>query len=181
MNFVVLLGLNCALACLCLASVSPLAAGYMLSGGNSWRLYFYVILAFSIAMFLAAFLFFEETSYDRARVVAAESNIMGPTANHEHEKGQETRTEVVGHPALIPNRKSYIQTLSLRGRLDREIPLFTTIWRSFTYLLVPQALWVITTYGIYIGQGAFAIGFSFPIKIMAPPYNWDVVSRTIQR
>lgn len=64
-----------------------------------------------------------------------------------------------------------------------------TMVRSFTYLLVPPVFWVITTYGkfmsivhlefsdpfagIYIGLGALTFNYTFPIKIVAPPYNWS--------
>ena len=44
--------------------------------------------------------------------------------------------------------------------------------RSFTYLLVPSTFWVITTYGIFIGLCGFSFSFVFPLKIVAPPYNW---------
>ncbi|RYO96282.1 hypothetical protein DL764_007497 [Monosporascus ibericus] len=50
------------------------------------------------------------------------------------------------------------------------------MWRSFTYFLVPQVFWVITTFGINIGLGALTFNYVFPIKITAPPYNWPVSS-----
>jgi hypothetical protein len=48
--------------------------------------------------------------------------------------------------------------------------------RSLTYLLVPSTLWVITTYGIFIGLCGFSFNFVFPLKIVAPPYNWPQTS-----
>lgn len=45
-----------------------------------------------------------------------------------------------------------------------------------TYFLVPQVLWVVTSFGIVIGLGGLSFNFVFPIKITAPPYNWPVVS-----
>ncbi|EME87662.1 uncharacterized protein MYCFIDRAFT_212975 [Pseudocercospora fijiensis CIRAD86] len=39
----------------------PLYAGYMLAGGESWRLYFYVEIAFAAVVLILAFLFVEET------------------------------------------------------------------------------------------------------------------------
>lgn len=152
----------------------------MLNGGYSWRLFFYVCLAFAIALFILAFLFVEETSYDRKAALAAEvAHSEQPSLQ---EKGGSDQIETTVDPAAprphesIPLRKSYAQTLSIKGRIDNKVPFFVTMLRSFSYYLVPQALWVITTYGICIGLGGFAIGFTFPLLVMAPPYNWDVVS-----
>jgi hypothetical protein len=33
-------------------------------------------------------------------------------------------------------------------------------------------LWVITSYGIYIGLGALVFNYTFPIIIVQPPYGW---------
>ncbi len=152
----------------------------MLNGGYSWRLFFYVCLAFSIALLILAFLFVEESAYDRKAALAAEA------VSSEHpalqEKGGSDQIETTVYPATtrapesIPLRKTYTQTLSLKGHFDPNLRLFVTMVRSFSYFLVPQALWVITTYGICIGLGGFAIGFTFPLLVTAPPYNWDVVS-----
>lgn len=152
----------------------------MLNGGHSWRLYFYVVLAFAVALFILAFIFAEETSYDRKAAIASESLASNPFEGQEKESPDrtETVTRQTTPPEFLPLRKSYLQTLSPFGRYDRSVPFFATMLRSFTYFLVPQALWVITTYGIYIGIGAFVIAFTFPLKIVQPPYNWDVVSTT---
>ncbi len=159
----------------------------MLNGGYSWRLYFYVCLAFAIALLVLAFFFVEETSYDREAVIAAET-LSSSSEPSGQEKGFSHQAESVGgggdgglngsfsSPSFIPRRKTYTQTLSLAGKHDAKVPFFMSMARSFTYFLVPQALWVITTYGINIGLGAFVMGFTFPLKIVAPPYNWDVVS-----
>ena len=48
--------------------------------------------------------------------------------------------------------------------------------RSFTYFLVPQVLWVVTSFGIYIGLGALAFNYTFPLKITAPPYSWSTTN-----
>jgi hypothetical protein len=48
--------------------------------------------------------------------------------------------------------------------------------RSLTYLLVPSTFWVITTYGIFIGLCGFSFNFVFPLKIVAPPYNWPATN-----
>jgi hypothetical protein len=76
----------------------------------------------------------------------------------------------------IPLRKTYLQTLSVKGRVDHTVSFCMTILRSFTYFLVPQVLWVITTFGIVIGLGSIVINFTFLILIVAPPYNWNIVS-----
>ena len=47
-----------------------------------------------------------------------------------------------------------------------------TAIRSFSYFLVPSVVWVATSFGIYIGLGALAFNYTFPSKIVAPPYNW---------
>ncbi|KAJ3573453.1 hypothetical protein NPX13_g4692 [Xylaria arbuscula] len=75
-----------------------------------------------------------------------------------------------------PPRKSFVKTLSLIGRTDHDVPFFLMMARSFTYLLVPQALWVIASYGINIGLLGLAYSFTFPILITSPPYNWTINS-----
>lgn len=158
--------------CLCLGATGPLYAGYMLAGGYSWRLFFYVEFAFACLLFILAFLFVEETWYKRdamkARLGAA------VTTNTEPEKGVETDSAEVSPAA--PERKSFVSTLKPWGVYDREAPFFMTALRSFSYFLVPSVFWVVATYGIYIGLGALAFNFTFPIKIVAPPYNWSQVS-----
>ena len=149
----------------------------MLTGGYSWRLYFYVVLAFALALFILALFFVEETSYDREAAITAETALAERLGSHE--KPTTAHGEILIDQSTqehIHARKSYLQALSLKGRLDPDVPIFTTMIRSFTYFLVPQALWVITTYGINIGLGAFALSFTFPIKMVQPPYNWDIVS-----
>lgn len=158
--------------CLCLGATGPLYAGYMLAGGYSWRLFFYVEFAFACALFILAFFFVEETWYKRdemkARIVAAADQ-----ASTEKGVGSDLR-EV---PSGILPRKSFVETLKPWGVYDRESPFFLTSIRSFSYFLVPSVFWVVATYGIYIGLGALAFNYTFPIKIVAPPYNWSEVSR----
>lgn len=110
----------------------------------------------------------------------AESGSEDLSGTHSQDKSvQEKRSQPGQEEAsvrgteTIPTRKSFLQTLSPLGRYDPEVPFFMTIARSFTYFLVPQAMWVITSFGIYIGLGAFAFNYTFPIKITAPPYNWS--------
>ncbi|KAI1139892.1 MFS general substrate transporter [Hypoxylon sp. FL0543] len=181
--------------CLCLGTFAALPAGYMLSAGYGWRLFFYVYFAFAMALLLLAFIFVEETSYKRQASAAPTSppNDSEKEGAHEIENGSQQAD-------LVPPRKSFVQTLSLWGKVDSDVPFFTTMLRSFTYFLVPQSLWVITTFGInvcyvtihvlvfmlcllpkleriaLIGLSALAFSYTFPILIVAPPYNWPVTN-----
>ena len=125
--------------CLCLGSTGPLYAGYMLAGGYSWRLYFYVIFAFACALFILAFIFVEETSYKREEM----KMILGAATVSSDEKGFSSVHEIAA-----PERKRFLATLKPWSSIDKEAPFFMTMVRSFTYLLVPPVFWVITTYGI---------------------------------
>jgi len=128
----VLVSSDTRIAALCLASITPLAAGYMLNGGYSWRLYFYVCLAFALAIFILAFFFVEETSYNRKAAIAAESALSelpsptekGPTADQ-----SETVVQTNSNSELVPERRTYLQTLSLAGHVDHDIPFFMTMVR----------------------------------------------------
>lgn len=153
----------------------------MLIEPYSWRLYFYVVLAFSLVLFILAFLFVEETSYDRKAQIHAEIQ-SEESISHDAEKSNDT-TQVHADNlttsatrVTIPARKPFLKTLALWGTIDHRVPYFKTMARSFTYFLVPQVLWVITSFGIYIGLGAFAFNYTFPLKITSPPYNWTEVS-----
>ncbi|KAI0880092.1 major facilitator superfamily domain-containing protein [Annulohypoxylon maeteangense] len=158
--------------CLCLGTFGSLPAGYMLAAGYGWRLFFYVEFAFAMALLILAFFFVEETSYNRAAFTSPSTppNEIEKEGLSEIEKGSQQADLVV------PPRKSLLQTLSLWGRVDNDVPFFTTMIRSFTYFLVPQSLWVITTFGINIGLSALALSYTFPILIVSPPYNWAVTN-----
>ncbi|KKY27066.1 putative serine threonine kinase 16 [Phaeomoniella chlamydospora] len=154
------------LVCLCLGATGPLYAGYMLAGGYSWRLYFYVIFAFACVLFIVAFVFVEESMYNREGMMA----ILGAAVSRDvdHEKSSSTTHEIV-----TPPRRSFVATMKPWSTINRDAPFFMTAIRSFTYFLVPCVFWVIATYGIYIGLGALTFNYTFPIKIVAPPYNWS--------
>ncbi|KAL2014373.1 hypothetical protein VTN00DRAFT_1898 [Thermoascus crustaceus] len=154
--------------CLCLGSTGPLYAGYMLAGGYSWRLFFYVETAFAAALLILAFFFVEESMYDRPEPRHSPPE----TAIETDEKLQETQYENVT-PAIIPKRKSFLSTLKPWSRIDRNVPFLTTMLRSFTYFFVPAVFWVITSFGICIGLGALTFNYTFPLKITEPPYNWS--------
>ncbi|KAI1780736.1 putative MFS transporter [Hypoxylon cercidicola] len=159
--------------CLCLGTFASLPAGYMLSGGYSWRLFFYVEFAFAMLLLILSFLYVEETSYDRKAAIAPYT----PPSDSEKDSPPEQLEQGV-QPTIsaTPARKSFVQTLSLRGRFDPDVPFFMTIARSFSYFLIPQSLWVITTFGINIGLSALAFSYTFPILIVSPPYNWAVTN-----
>ncbi|SPO06832.1 uncharacterized protein DNG_09526 [Cephalotrichum gorgonifer] len=177
--------------CLCLGATGPLYAGYMLAGGYSWNLFFYVEFAFGMALLIFAFFVVEETTYHRETPNVSPSNgsliedgasgvakeqIAGDQPSvvaKEHATGDEQASVAKAHASVPPPRKNFIQTLKLWGVWEKDSPFFTMMARSFTYFLVPHVLWVIFTYGIYIGLGALTFNFTFPIKITAPPYNWS--------
>jgi hypothetical protein len=168
------------LVCLCLGTFASLPAGYILAGGYGWRLFFYVEFAFGAALLLLAFFFVEETSYDRKAAVLKFPPPVdaGKDAGKDAEKTSDIMTEQVlptTSDAVTPRRKSFVQTLSLWGRIDHDVPFFLMMARSFTYFLVPQALWVVASFGINIGLLALAYSYTFPILITSPPYNWTVV------
>ncbi|KAG9567949.1 putative MFS transporter, partial [Aureobasidium melanogenum] len=133
--------------CLCWGSTGPLYAGYMLAAGYSWRLYFYVEFAFACALLILAFIFVEESSYKR--VVAPTT-----TPDSEKEKGHIEHVEVL----MVAPAKEVVAANTQAMEC---------------YFLVPSVLWVVTSFGIYIGLGALTFNYTFPIKIVAPPYNWN--------
>ncbi|KAL2023287.1 hypothetical protein VTK56DRAFT_3025 [Thermocarpiscus australiensis] len=158
--------------CLCFGSTGPLYAGYMLAGGYSWRLFFYVEFAFGCALLILAFFVVEETLYHRKTSAVAVSETPSP---EQGEKGSVTHAEAraPSETADIPPRKTFLQTLKFWGVWEKDTDFFMMMARSFTYFLVPHVLWVVSTYGIYIGLGALTFNYTFPLKITAPPYNWS--------
>lgn len=145
----------------------------MLSTGPSWRTFNYAVLGFSVAMLVLAFFFVEESAYDRKAHMSNGISAFGSDGTGDPEKVDSTTQE---QTPSIPARKTFVSTLKLWGKVDHQVPFFAMMYRSFTYFLVPQVLWVITTFGINIGLGALTFNYVFPIKITAPPYNWPVVS-----
>ncbi|GAW15060.1 hypothetical protein ANO14919_044690 [Xylariales sp. No.14919] len=162
--------------CLCLGTFASLPAGYILAGGYGWRLFFYVEFAFGAALLVLAFLFVEETSYDRKAAMLISTV---PVDDEKASNGMKNQDLVERSDAGVPPRKSFVKTLSLWGRIDHDVPVFTMMARSFTYFLVPQALWVIASFGINIGLLALAYSYTFPILITSPPYNWTVACTSL--
>jgi hypothetical protein len=186
---------------LCLGSTGPIYAGYMLAGGYSWRLFFYVEFAFAMA--LVSFQFRCPCTL-HTLVVIIPSLRCPPLSNaslticqfilafffvEETAYDREAMKSILGSatvdlgeksgnqaleevPTNAPGRKSFVSTLKPWSRVY-EGPFIMVALRSFTYFLVPSVFWVITTYGIMIGLGALAFNYTFPILITSPPYNWS--------
>jgi MFS family permease len=131
---------------MCFGVLGPFIAGYMLNGGYSWRLFFYVELAFGVALLIAAFFIVEETTYHRqlphAQGLGSEINVQS-----EDEK-RPTSTGERSVPA-VPGRKTFVETLKFWGVWEKDSDFFMMMARSFTYYLVPHVLWVVTTFGMF--------------------------------
>lgn len=152
---------------LCLGATGPMFSGFMLAGGLSWNLFFYVEFAFAVAVLILAFFFVEETHYVRKTTPLS---ITPPDPINKEAAISEL--ENTPSASMIPLRKPLLQQLRPWSPIDHSTPFFVMMLRSFTYLLVPSTLWVITTYGIYIGLCGFAFSFIFPLKIVQGPYFW---------
>ena len=128
----------------CLGSSGPLYAGYMLNGGYSWRLFFYVQFAFAVALLIFAFFVVEETTYHRAVPQDVVPENVDSTEKH---PGFQSDSAVASSSSTLPQRKTFLQTLKFWGVWEHDSDFFLMMARSFTYFLVPHVLWVITTYG----------------------------------
>ena len=135
----------------------------MLAGGYSWRLYFYVEAAFAGLLLILAFIFVEETTYKRDT-----PNPSSPPSSDNGERkvfGQEevekegVQNDHVEVQTLVPPRKTFMQQLKPWSAINHDESFFMTIARSFTYFLVPSVLWVVTSFGIYIGLGALVFNY----------------------
>lgn len=134
--------------CLCWGSTGPLYAGYMLAGGYSWRLFFYVETAFAGLLLILAFLFVEETTYKRNTPNGpsipnpnGEKRVFGQDEIDEKSSGDVEHIEV---QTLVPPRRSFFATLKPWSAVNHDEQFFLTMFRSFTYYLVPSVLWVVT-------------------------------------
>jgi hypothetical protein len=111
----------------------------MLNAGYSWRLFFYVCIAFAGALLIAAYIFVEESSYVRKVVIE--------TPEGEYVKTQiqeEIELAIPGHGS----RKTWKEQLRLYNGINHSVSYWMTTFRPFTYLVVPAVFWVIATYGI---------------------------------
>ncbi|KAK4652487.1 hypothetical protein QC762_502750 [Podospora pseudocomata] len=167
---------------LCLGATGPMFCGFMLAAGYSWNLFFYVELAFGVALLLLCFLFVEESLYFRAPVAPSGGSSSGSnlevvtsaaTTAEGNEKERQPETAELSGNSVLPRRKSWKQQLSIfPDKFDYTCDFWAMPFRAFTHLLVPSTFWVIATYGIYIGLCGFSFNFVFPLKIVQPPYNW---------
>jgi len=132
--------------CLSLGATGPLFAGYMLAAGYSWRLYFYVEIAFAGALFILAVFFVEESRYHR-RLSAPASPRNDAALKSEDSAEKLEDLQNVEEISSIPPRKSFLRTLKPWSGIDRDAEFFMTAVRSFTYFPVPAVFWVVTTYG----------------------------------
>lgn len=115
----------------------------MLAGGYSWRLFFYVEFAFAMALLIFAFFVVEETTYHRETTqdTSSEGSIGGD------DKPVVIGSERPARTTVIPPRKTFLQQLKFWGVWEKDSPFFVMMARAFTYYLVPQVFWVVSTYG----------------------------------
>ena len=175
--------LNYYTAALCLGSVGPLPAGYMLGAGYSWRLFFWVEFGIGVALLLGAILLVPETSYRReGRTLAISTDSSAnPTQSAEPVKGTVTQTAIdqPGHASIgfpltgTRSISAFKQSLTPWSPINHDANFFEIIFRSLIFFLVPPVLWVITSYGIFIGCAALAFNYTFPLLITSPPYSWS--------
>ncbi|CAI4212408.1 unnamed protein product [Parascedosporium putredinis] len=136
--------------CLCLGSTGPLYAGYMLAGGHSWRLFFYVEFAFGMALLVFAFFVVEETTYHRPTPSVAPH---GSSIMESGEKPEVATSEVA---AAIPARKTFVETLKFWGTWEKDSPFFLMMIRSFSYFAIPHVFWLnsgLITISTIVGYG----------------------------
>ncbi|KAH6972113.1 major facilitator superfamily domain-containing protein [Ilyonectria sp. MPI-CAGE-AT-0026] len=144
-------------------SLSAVAASYMLAGGLSYNLFFWVEFAVGCVLFIATFFFLEESMYlNRMKDDATESIAEGVINS---EKDAQQASEQIEDATNLPRRKTYGQQLKVIDQIDHQSPVFMMMIRSFTYFAVPPVFWVCTTYGLvsiaaFVGYFAAAIPFS---------------------
>lgn len=138
--------------CFCLGATGPLYAGYMLAGEYSWRLFFYVEIAFAGVLLLLAFFFVEETLYHRKLTVSSAPSLEETVGG----KGEVRQMESAGG-VFVPKRKSYFETLKPWSGVDPEARFFKTMLMPFTYFFVPAVFWVITSFGEFSPPSVFPI------------------------
>lgn len=123
----------------------------MLGAGRGWKLFFWVEFAFGVALLIMTFIFVEETRYFRNPALVPSGSVTPPTeAGVDTIKAKVEAEEMRSVDDLderIPPRKTMMQQLNPWSGIDHDAEFFMTALRSFTYYLVPVALWVNTTYG----------------------------------
>ncbi|KAF4946365.1 hypothetical protein FSARC_14209 [Fusarium sarcochroum] len=156
-------------------TLSTVAASYMLAGGHSYNLFFWVEFAVGLGLLVAVIFLFEETMFFRespaAEVQRESDGLAGPQKDEEQQAAEEIEVQPTPRTYV---RDSYLQQLKPIRRTDPQSPIFMMMLRSFTYFLVPPVFWVCSTYGIIIGLAALAFTATFPGIITAPPYSWPI-------
>jgi hypothetical protein len=125
----------------------------MLAGGLSWRLFFWVEFAFSLALLILAFFFVEESMYKRPKPnssLVQRTDIEGKNGKSADVDETVEKSSSNTPSEDIPPRKSYGETLKLWGTIDHDSDFFMMMIRAFTYFVVPPVFWVATTYGKHI-------------------------------
>ncbi|KAF7557289.1 hypothetical protein G7Z17_g791 [Cylindrodendrum hubeiense] len=153
-------------------SLSAVAASYMLAGGLSYNLFFWVEFAVGCLLFIGTFFFFEESMYLNRTNEDDSANTNSHAVNPDKEVQQ--TSEQIENTSTIPSRKTYVQQLKVIDQIDHRSPVFMMMIRSFTYFAVPPVFWACTTYGMVIGLGALAFTSTFPAIVAAPPYSWPI-------
>ena len=96
----------------------------MLAGGYSWRLYFYVEIAFAGLLLILAFLFVEETTYKRKTPSGPptnEANGDRKVFSQDEVEEKDVPTEHVEVQTLVPPRKSFIATLKPWSAINKYV------------------------------------------------------------
>lgn len=166
-------------AALCLGSIGPLPACYMLAGGYSFRLFFYIEFAIGVAPHHRNILALpgdglqEEGEGDGPGPYRKLRWCIDGQASGICCRPQKDRSRA---QPVMKQRKSYLASLNPWSGIDREADFFMMVVRSFSYYLVPHVLWVITSFGIYIGCAALAFNYTFPGIIIEAPYSWNPIN-----
>lgn len=133
------------IAALCLGSNGPLPAGYMLAGGYSFRVFFYIEFAMVLVLVAAGFFLCPETAIKRrVKVMDGEATQSVGVAGMDRGEGVATdqkRVEVEAIP-MKKQRKPYIASLSPWSGIDHKADFIMKMMRSFSYYLIPNVLWV---------------------------------------
>ncbi|KAH8587359.1 major facilitator superfamily domain-containing protein [Bisporella sp. PMI_857] len=160
-------------------ALGALPAGYVLSGGRSYKVFFWIEFSVAVALFLGAFFLFEETMFfrqkDGTESLSTETNESGSKVENVQLEFKESN-EDRAIDLLTPRRRSWAQQLKVidKDRIDHESPVIMMVVRSFTYYLVPPVFWVCSTYGMVIGLAGLVFTSTFPVIVASPPYNWPI-------
>ncbi|KAH7120515.1 major facilitator superfamily domain-containing protein, partial [Dactylonectria macrodidyma] len=154
-------------------TLTATAAGYMLSSGLSYNLFFWIEFGIGCILFLGTFFLFEETMFLGRKATAPEHQVdLAKDENQATSEGIEL--SVQRSSSCPPPRKTYLQQLKVLDTTDPNSPIFLMMVRSFTYFPIPPVFWVCSTYGMIIGLAALAFTSTFPVIVAAPPYNWPI-------